>query len=125
MSKSNRQTDFKVPWTCLGILNHRSMLLRFHLISAGSLKSQTIPTLLLTTFCFLVRSLVPLSFLKLLFFRNFSSGILRGNFSLKRSHQIVSIFKICFTTPVADPGFSKWGGALFCHKWGGAHPVFR
>ena len=27
--------------------------------------------------------------------------------------------------PVADPGFSKWGGALFCHKWGGAHPVFR
>ena len=25
---------------------------------------------------------------------------------------------------VADPGFSKWG-ALFCHKWGGAHPVFR
>ena len=25
---------------------------------------------------------------------------------------------------VADPGFSKWG-ALFCRKWGGAHPVFR
>ena len=25
--------------------------------------------------------------------------------------------------PVADPGFSKWGGALFCHKWG-AHILF-
>ena len=32
------------------------------------------------------------------------------------------IHKVILT--VADPGFSKWG-ALFCRKWGGAHPVFR
>ena len=33
-------------------------------------------------------------------------------------------YRVQVTVPVADPGFSKWG-ALFCRKWGGAHPVFR
>ena len=30
----------------------------------------------------------------------------------------------CFTLTVADPGFSKWGGAVLS-QMGGAHPVFR